>query len=493
MPDLMSTDSVDQAPSLKQPLSRDDIRSAAMGPVLGSPKWWWLIFGVLAAVVAMGVVAWIVQLSRGLGAAGYNDQGFWAVYEADLVTFIGVSYGGAVVSAILRLTKAGWRTPLTRIAEATALVTLPIGMLFIFPHLGQPARIWEFFWPPFWNLSSPLIWDFLAVCIYLLATAVFFYLPLLPDLGIALERIGTERTGVHARFCRWIYGVLGAHRWAGTPGQERRLHGSIGLVAIMVIPMAVSVHSVLSFAFSSSSRAGYFSTIFPVLFVVAALYSGVALVVIAAAAGRRMFHLERFITQRHIVRLGFILVALGAVYLYLTITEYLVDGYSGTTDAATMVHQVIVGRYWVPFWIYIVAGAVAPLLLMAIRRTRTVTGVVTASTLVVLAMWVKRLAIVIPPANQPLVNSPLNMANWGSYHFTWIPIMITVAAAAGIPFLLLILFRFVPILPIAEMEEAEGLVEPLRPDDIATAREAGQAPVGVSAAVSSLASEGLSS
>ena len=447
------------------PPALEEVRVAAMRPVLESPRWWWPAVAVLGAIVVAGIVAWVVQVGDGLGAAGYNNTAFWAVYEADLVAFIGVSYGGAVVSAILRITKATWRAPLTRIAEATALVTLPVGMLFIVPHLGSPWRIWELVWPPYWNLSSPILWDFFAVSTYLLATIVFCSLPLIPDAAIARGLLEPGRRGLRARVCRRLYQTLG-DRWDGNPSQRRMLHAAIGLVAIMIIPMAVSVHSVLSFAFASSSRPGYAETIFPVYFVVAALYTGVALVVLSLAACRRLYHLEAFIHPRHLVRLGFLLVAFGAAYLYLTFTEYLIDGYSGTTGNAAWVRQVLIGRYWIPFWFYFVAAGVVPLVIMAVRRLRTGRGVVVASGLVVFAMWVKRLVIVIPPATEPLVRSPLAATgvlagNWGTYHFTWVPIAITIAATAAIPLALLIVFRFVPILPIAEMEElAAGLEEP---------------------------------
>jgi hypothetical protein len=127
---------------------------------------------------------------------------------------------------------------------------------------------------------------------------------------------------------------------------------------------------------------------------------------------------------------------------------------------------VLIGRYWIPFWFYFVAAGLVPLLVMALPRLRTGRGVVVASGLVVFAMWVKRLVIVIPPATEPLVRSPLAAGgvlagDWGTYHFTWVPISITVAAAAAIPLALLLLFRFVPILPIAEMEEL-GAEEPAR-------------------------------
>ena len=80
--------------------------------------------------MAIGCAAWIYQLSQGMGVAGYTDRAFWAIYIADVVAFIGVSYGGAVVSAILLLTGASWRAPLVRLAEGMALVTRSLSV----PH-----------------------------------------------------------------------------------------------------------------------------------------------------------------------------------------------------------------------------------------------------------------------------------------------------------------------------------------------------------------------
>ena len=434
-----------------------ELRSAVLRPVLETPRWWWPSILVLGAVVVLGIVAWIFQLAHGLGSAGYNNGAFWGIYESNLVAFIGVSYGGAVVSAILRLTHQGWRAPLTRIAEATALVTLPIGMIFIIPHLGNPGKIWELIWPPYWNLSSPILWDFFAVSTYLMATIVFFYLPLVPDAQVVLTQLDAEVPSTRVRVRQTLYRVL-VGRFGGTPTERRRLNGSIGLLAIMIIPMAVSVHSVLSFAFASSSRPGYMETILPVYFVVAALYSGVALVVLSVAAVRKLYHLESYISSRHFVRLGFLMIAFGAAYLYLTFTEYLIDGYSNTAGPAAWVYQIIAGRYWVPFWFYFVAGGLVPILIMAIKPLRTMTGVTVASVLVVLSLWVKRLVIVIPPATEPIVRAATKGSGavsglWGTFHFTWVPISITVAATAAIPLLLLIVFRFVPALSVTEMEE----------------------------------------
>ena len=103
-----------------------------------------------------------------MGAAGYNDHAFWAVYIADVITFIGVSYGGAVVSAILRLTGATWRAPLTRLAEGTAVCTVLVGGALIIPHIGRPQLLYELVTQP--NLSAPVFWDFIAVTTYTFAS-----------------------------------------------------------------------------------------------------------------------------------------------------------------------------------------------------------------------------------------------------------------------------------------------------------------------------------
>jgi len=288
-------------------------REASLRP-FGKPSLgWWLVVGALSAVVMTGIAAWVLQLRGGMGVAGYNDHAFWAIYIADVVTFIGVSYGGAVVSAILRLTGATWRAPLTRLAEGTAVVTVLIGAALIIPHIGRPELLWELVTQP--NLSAPVFWDFIAVMTYTAASIVFFALPLVPDMAVLHEghakQLGRRKT---------LYAFI-SKGWVGAPRQRRVLAGALGLVSIMIIPLAVSVHSVLAWAFSTTSRPWWHESIWAPQFVVAALYSGVALVILVVAGFRRGYHLEGFINERHFVRLGFILATFAATYLYFTFAD----------------------------------------------------------------------------------------------------------------------------------------------------------------------------
>lgn len=396
-----------------------------------------LALTLLIGLVALG--AWAYQFIAGLGVAGYSDQAFWGIYEANLVAFIGVSYGGALVSAILRLTGATWRAPITRIAEATALVSLLIGASFAIIHLGRPDRVLQLLFSP--NLSSPIVWDFAAITTYLAATAIFVYLPLVPDLARVRDRMpqGSWR--------RRIYGFV-AISWQDTSEQRRRLDRAIGAVAVLIIPLAISVHSVLAWTFSMSSRPGWHSTIFGPYFVVGALFSGVALVIIVVAGLRRLHHLDAFIETRHFVLLARIMAVLGFAYAYFTFSELLTAGYAHTQEELPIVAALLEGSYAPAFWAFIVGGLIVPIALVVLPTGKRIRWLVLAAVLVVLGMWLKRMLITLPSATVPLIGD-----EWGSFAITAVPALITLAATAGIPLGLLLFFRFVPLLAIDEVVE----------------------------------------
>lgn len=420
--------------------SLEDVREAALRPLAPSGWRFWTLATALALMVVWGLVAYVVQFIGGLGIAGYSDKSFWGIYEANLVAFIAVSYGGALVSAILRLTRAGWRAPITRLAEAMAVFSLLVGMLFAVIHLGRPERVWIIVVNP--QIGSPIVWDFVVIMTYLVATLIFLYLPLVPDLAVLRDRLGPSG-GWKAH----LYRVL-ALNWRNLPEQRQVLESGITTVAIIIIPLAVFVHSVLSWAFALTGRPGWHSTIFAPYFVVGALYSGVAMVILVVAGFRKGYNLGRYIQLKHFQYLGYLMVTLDLLYLYFTFTELLTEGYVMNEEIVPILEAMLVGQYAALFWLFILGGGVIPLLLVAVKRTRTIPGIVVAAGLVVVAMWLKRLLIVVPAVAHPLIAGA-----WGSFQPTWVSIGITVGAAAAIPLLLMLFFKFFPILSIDEMEE----------------------------------------
>lgn len=417
------------------------IRDAALRSVKRGGRRFWLLVVLLALPVAWALGSYVLQLNRGLQVTGLNDHIFWGVYTTNLVTFIGFSYGGALVSAILRLTGADWRAPITRIAEATALVTLLVGAAFAVVHIGRPDRLWEFLVTP--NGSSPLVWDVIAITTYLVATFIFLYLPLIPDLAIAREHLGDAAGG----FRRRLYGLLSLG-WQGGPRQKHALEWGMSVMAVLIIPVAVTVHSVLSWAFALTSREGWHSTIFGPYFVVAALYSGVATVIVVIAAFRKGYGLHDFIGERHFQRLGYIMISLGLIYLYFTFAELLTEGFTMTAGAVHVLNALFLGRYALLFWLFAVLGGLLPVLLVALPRTRTVPGITTAAACVAVALWLKRFVILVPTLSVPLIGDTVAF-----YRPSWVELSITLGAAAAVPLFLILFFRLFPILAIWEMEE----------------------------------------
>ncbi|MBK5268336.1 MAG: polysulfide reductase NrfD [Acidimicrobiia bacterium] len=403
-----------------------------------------LTAGLLGVVVLAGVGAFVVQLTTGIGVTGLNNGVFWGLYTVDLVTFIGLSYGGALVSAILRLTHAEWRGPITRIAEGTALVTLAIGSLFPIIHIGHPERAWTIITR--FQINSPIAWDMVAISTYLLATVVFFWLPIIPDAGKFPDDIAMTKR--QRGFLSWA-----SAGWVGAPQQQRLLARSQTMLAVLIIPLAVMVHTVLSYAFSLTSRPGWHSTIFGPYFVVAAIYSGVALVILTASIYRRAYRLQHWITTKALINLGYVMVALAVGYAYLLFTEVTTEGYVGEESTETLLFSLLLDRWAGPFWTFVVLGLAVPVLLVAIPKTRTVGGVTIAAGMVVAAMFLKRYLMFIPPLTRPLIGGEV-----ATYWPSWVEWTVTAGAVAAVPLCLMALFRFVPVLSVHEMLEL-GAVE----------------------------------
>ena len=175
---------------------------------------------------------------EGLIVAGMNQPVYWGLYLTNYVFFIGISHAGTLISAILRLTDAEWRRPITRAAEAITVFALLMGTSNVLWHLGRPELIYIPMLHP--QPLSPLIWDVACISVYLMGSITYLYLPLIPDLALLRDR---------SPRLRWLYRWLSLG-WQGTPKQHKLLERAIGFMAVAIIPIAVSVHTVVSWVFA---------------------------------------------------------------------------------------------------------------------------------------------------------------------------------------------------------------------------------------------------
>lgn len=398
----------------------------------------------LSVVVVAGMIAWFYQLWRGLAVTAMTDYFSWGIYIVDFVFFIGISMAGTLISAILRLSGAEWRRPITRMAEGITVIALLLAAVMIVADMGRPDRLWKVF--VYARFQSPIIWDVIALNTYLAGSLLYLYLPLIPDLAILRDH------GSH--FPRWrqrLYTML-ALGWRGSPEQHRVLERGVAVLAIVLIPVAVAIHTVTAWLFGTTLRPGWHTTIMGPDFVVGALYSGIAAVLTVMALFRWMFHLERYITLEHFRKLGLLLLVSCFAYMYFVINEYLGPGYTGGAEQHWL-SSIFTGAYAIEFWTMIVFGLFLPALILALPQFRTVKGIVVASLLVNLGMWLKRFIIVVPTLSSPYMPPSNAPGTYLTYIPTWVEWTITAAAFAASCLFYILFSKIFPIVSIWEMAE----------------------------------------
>jgi Ni/Fe-hydrogenase subunit HybB-like protein len=404
--------------------------------------WGWkgrLLVAVLGSIVLWGVFAWIWQLKHGLAVTGLNNHVSWAFYLTNFVFFIGISHAGTLVSAILRLSHAGWRRPITRLAEMITVVALLVGASMVVTDMGRPDRLQNLVIHA--HLRSPILWDVLSISTYIIGSLLYLFLPMVPDLAILRDG------AIGGRVRRAAYRALSL-KWVGGTEQRRLITKAIAIMAVVIVPVAVSVHTVVSWIFGMTLRDGWNSTIFGPYFVVGAIFSGIAGIIVVMAIFRRVYHLEEFITEQHFKNLGSLLLALGAMYAYFTLSEYATVGFKMQVGSDSLLSALLVGHYAPLFWLFAIGGLIVPIILLSVPRTRTVKWIVTAAVLVNLGMWLKRFVIVIPSMALPLMPY-----EWGNYRPTWVEWSITAAAFSAFALLFMIFTRLFPIISVWEVEE----------------------------------------
>ena len=415
-------------------------------PLLRTTWRFYLLVAVLGSIVLMGLSTWAYQMWNGFGMTGINNPIFWAFYITNFVFWIGISHAGTLISAILRLVNAGWRRPVTRCAEVITAFALMIGAMFPIIHLGRP---WLFFWLiPYpnqrmiWpNFRSPLVWDFFAITTYLTGSVLFLVLPMIPDFALIRDKTtGTRRK---------IYGTL-ALGWQGTPKQWHRLESAMSIMAIAIIPVAVSVHTIVSWDFSMTLVPMWHSTIFGPYFVIGAIFSGIAALIIAMAALRRFLNLEAYLHPIHFENLGKLLLMMSLLWAYFVFAERLTTWYGNGPSEMAVFWATQRGAFAPLYWAMVTCNFIIPFPILALKKLRTITGCVIASCSVVVGMWLERFLIIVPSLGHKYL-----AYSWGAYRPKPVEIILMISTFAAMGLLYTLFAKFVPIISIWELKVGE--------------------------------------
>jgi len=414
------------------------LEERALGPLSRTGGKWVLFVLGLLVLVGFGIYAYSVQYQNGLVVTGMRDRISWGLYVAMFVFFIGISMAGTLISAILRIAKAEWRLPITRMAEFVTVAALIIAPLFIMLDMGQPKRIPNLLL--FGRWQSPLIWDVFGLTTYLVGSAIYLYLALVPDMALCRDN---PRLKGHP--LRRLFGAL-AVGWQGTVQQHRSLAKTLSVFMIAIIPVAVSMHTVTSWIFSMTLREPWDSTMYAAYFVGGALYSGVGVLIILMAALRKFLHLEEYFTVQHFKNLGYMLAAFALLVMFFNVSEYVTAGFKMRGDAEEYMTRMFIGPLALYYWTYALVGMVLPVLIIAFPRTRNIGFIVLAALLANVGMWIERYLIVVSGLSLPL--QPYEPA---TYAPTWVEWSLMAAGIAAFALLIALIIKVVPAVAVWEM------------------------------------------
>ncbi len=420
-----------------------EVRRDLWSPLAKAGPRYLIVLSVLLTLVAWGGFCWGYQLHKGIGVAGIRRPVFWGFYLVNFVFWIGISHAGTLISAILRLTDANWRKPVTRAAEAITVFALMIGGMFPIIHLG---RAWIFYWlVPYpnsrllWpNFRSPLMWDLMAITTYLTGSTIYLFLPLIPDVAqLAAHATGWRRT---------LYRKLSLG-WTGSDREWHALERAMKLMAAIILAVAISVHTVVAWDFSMAVAPMWHSTIFGPYFVVGAIFSGIAALLLVMAIIRKALHFERYLTPHHFNNLAKLLLLMSLLWLYFTVAENLTVWYGNEPKEMAVFGARTRGHFAPYFWVMVVCNFVVPFVLLGIKRLRSIGTATFASITVLIGMWLERYIIIVPTLSMPRL-----AAAWGTYAPSWVEISITAATFAVMGMLYMLFSKLFPLVSIWEFE-----------------------------------------
>ena len=432
-------------------LDQKQINKELLNGVLGMPKWWPGATAIALVVFIAGLCAFGYMLNKGVGVTGLNRPVYWGFFMVNFVFWIGISHAGIMISAILRLTQAEWRRPVTRAAEVLTVFSL-MSALMAAPlvHVGRPWRadLWVFpydFARGIWiNIRSPFVWDPSAVMTYLTASTLFVIVALLPDLAIIRDRT----TG----FTRMAYSVM-CLGWRGTPRQWKLQAVAGILLSALVLPVFVSVHSIVSWDFAAQiGPEAWHSTIFAPYVIIGAIHSGVSAVATVMVLMVWLWGWKNYLTPDHLDSIGRLLIVVATTWFFFFFLEWVFALYSLEEPELAMRDLQVFQWPWSGlFVIFLVTAFFIPVPMWLFKKLRRSLLAMFISTILVnIGMWLERFLIIVPGT----MRRGHMIFDWGSYQPSIIEILMVGMTFAWVILGMLLFSKLFPLIPLFDVKEA---------------------------------------
>jgi molybdopterin-containing oxidoreductase family membrane subunit len=222
--------------------------------IKGSKKYYgWVAF--LLAVIGIGFLVYLKQLSFGLGITGLSRDVSWGFYIANFTFLVGVAAGGVMVVLPYYLHDYKAFGRITILGEFLAIAALVMCITFVVVDLGQPMRVFNTLLYP--SPNSILFFDIVVLQGYLFLNLV-----------IGWNVLEAERSGTH--YQAWVKPLI-----------------------YLSIPWAVSIHTVTAYLYAGlPGRHFWMTAIMAPRFLSSAFAAGPALLILLSLIVRRVTNFD---------------------------------------------------------------------------------------------------------------------------------------------------------------------------------------------------------
>ena len=272
----------------------------------------------------------------------------------------GLSAGSFILSTLAYGFGMNQYKPLGRIGVVLATLLLIMAPLFLLFHIGMPQRAWHLF--VYLNMVSPITWGSFLLVLYPINCIIY---------GYFMFRDNYKLT---------------------------RIFAFIG------IPLAISVHGYTGFILAfGKARALWNTALMPVLFLVSAVVSGIALMILVTIIKDRYFSQAKQINYELIFNLSKLMAWMIVFDLFLVGSDIIVLSISHS-DAQAVSHLIMSGKFSFLFLIVEnLLGKIIPFLLIVIPKFRKLPTVAAASILVLIGIFFMRYVVVVGGEFLPLL------------------------------------------------------------------------------------------
>jgi Ni/Fe-hydrogenase subunit HybB-like protein len=235
--------------------------------------------------------------------------------------------------------------------------------------------------------------------------------------------------------------------WRGDARHWHRYETAYLLLAGPSTPLVLSVHTIVSFDFSTGIVPGWHATIFPPYFVAGAVYAGFAMVLTLAIPVRKFYGLEDFITMRHIRNCCKVMLATGLIVAYGYLMEGFFSWYSGNTFEEFMMKNRMFGPYGFMYWLLILCNVLVPSILWWKKMRDNLTVIFIVCMFINVGMWLERFVIIVMSLNRDFAPS-----SWRYYKPTIFDFTMFFGTIGFFLTLMFLFIRFVPMIPMFEVK-----------------------------------------